>query len=67
MESTSAQVVVTLEGGQQRIGFPRRDGRFTVNDVPPGSHALDVILVPCCVFYQVVRHRWRLPSAVHLS
>ena len=47
------QVVVTLDGGGQRIGFPRRDGSFVVNDVPPGSHALDVVLVACCVFYQV--------------
>ena len=43
---------MTLDGGKQRIGFPRADGRFTVNDVPPGSHALDVIYVACCVYYQ---------------
>ena len=47
-----SQVIVTLDGGQQRIGFPRANGRFTVNDVPPGSHALDVIYVACCVYYQ---------------
>ena len=50
----SLQVVVTLDGGQERVGFPRSDGSFTVNDVPPGAHSLQVLAIQCCMFHQVI-------------
>ncbi|KAK9829293.1 hypothetical protein WJX72_004990 [[Myrmecia] bisecta] len=39
------KLLLAVDGGQPRAGFPKADGTFVFHDVPPGTHLLDVSVI----------------------
>mmetsp|Transcript_475 Transcript_475/g.995 ORF Transcript_475/g.995 Transcript_475/m.995 type:complete len:212 (+) Transcript_475:65-700(+) len=53
LRPSMVQITLTVNAGERMKTLPREDGSFTFNDVPPGTHQLEVVAMG--FFYPPVR------------
>lgn len=53
LKPANVEILLTVNGGEQKKTHPRNDGSFTFLDVPPGTHLLEVVALG--YFYPSIR------------